>query len=254
MKLKGKVAIITGGGSGQGRAAAELFAQEGAKVVVAEWNEAAGSEAVQEIKAQGRDALFIKLDVSKEDEVRAMVDQVVDHYGTIDILFNNAGIGYSARSKFKMEPVLETPLEDWNAILNINLTGVFLVSKYVLPIMIKQNSGNIINNSSLAGLKGGEVVCAYTVAKTGVTALTRVMSLSYGKNNIRVNCICPGAIDTPMMADHIDGMKERSSELWPLARVGVPKDIAQAALFLASDESSYITGVMLPVDGGWHQS
>lgn len=254
MRLKDKVAIITGGGSGQGKSSALLYAKEGAKVVVAEWNEENGISVANEIKEQGGDALFVQVDVSKEEQIKSMVDQVVDHYGRIDILFNNAGVGYSENSRFKMAPVVETPLEDWNAILGINLTGAFLASKYALPVMIKQNSGCIINNSSLAGLRGGSGVAAYTVAKTGLVALTRIMSIDYGKHNIRVNCIAPGAIDTPMMAEHIDLFKESSGNHWSLARVGQPQDIANAALFLASEEAGYITGVTLPVDGGWYQT
>jgi NAD(P)-dependent dehydrogenase (short-subunit alcohol dehydrogenase family) len=253
MRLKDKVAIITGAGSGQGKAAAKLFASEGAKVVIAEWNEENGKRVEEEIVAAGHEAIFMKTDVSNEENVQTVINQVVDHYGRIDVLFNNAGIGFSARSKYKMAPLLDTPLQDWNNILGINLNGVYLMSKYTIPIMMKQKSGSIVNNSSLNGLLGVTGADAYTASKGGVIALTRVMAVDYGKYNIRVNCICPGAIDTPMIAEVLS-IEEiaKNYEAGPLGRVGKPEEIATAALFLSSDDSSYITGLIMPVDGGWH--
>ena len=252
MRLKDKVAIITGAGSGQGKASAELFVREGAKVVVADWNETAGQQVAQGLQASGYEAMFVRTDVSDETEVAALVEQVMRRYGRIDVLFNNAGIGYSSTSRYKMAPLLETPLKDWDAILGINLNGVYLVSKHVLPVMIQQRKGSIINNASLNGLLGVSGADAYTAAKGGVVALTRVMAVDYGKYNIRVNCICPGAIDTPMIADvlKIPEAREKYAST-PLGRIGRPEEVAYAALFLASDESSYITGLIMPVDGGW---
>ncbi|WP_223593791.1 SDR family NAD(P)-dependent oxidoreductase [Neobacillus bataviensis] len=251
MRLKDKVAIITGAGSGQGKASAKLFAQEGAHVIIAEWNEENGKQVEQEIRDAGFNAVFMKTDVSNEENVRAVVEQTVEQFGRIDILFNNAGIGFSARSKYTMSSLLKTPLEDWNQILAINLNGVYHMSKYVLPIMINQESGSIVNNSSLNGIQGVTGADAYTAAKGGVVALTRVMAADYGKHNIRVNCICPGAIDTPMIAEVLQNEKfTESFTANPLGRVGKPEEIANAALFLASDESSYITGLIMPVDGG----
>jgi len=253
MRLKEKVAIITGAGSGQGRASAKLFASEGAKVVIAEWNEENGKQVEEEIRAAGHEAVFMKTDVSNEENVRNVINQVVERYGRIDVLFNNAGIGFSARSKYTMAPLLETPLEDWNNILGINLNGVYLMAKYTVPIMIKQNGGSIVNNSSLNGILGVTGADAYTASKGGVVALTRVMAVDYGKHNIRVNCICPGAIDTPMIAEVLSVEEiAKNYEAGPLGRVGKPEEIANAALFLSSDESSYITGLIMPVDGGWH--
>jgi len=253
MRLKEKVAIITGAGSGQGRASAKLFASEGAKVVIAEWNEENGKQVEEEIRAAGHEAVFMKTDVSNEENVRNVINQVVERYGRIDVLFNNAGIGFSARSKYTMAPLLETPLEDWNQILGINLNGVYLMAKYTVPIMIKQNGGSIVNNSSLNGILGVTGADAYTASKGGVVALTRVMAVDYGKHNIRVNCICPGAIDTPMIAEVLSVEEiAKNYEAGPLGRVGKPEEIANAALFLSSDESSYITGLIMPVDGGWH--
>ncbi|MFC4799762.1 SDR family NAD(P)-dependent oxidoreductase [Neobacillus sp. GCM10023253] len=251
MRLKDKVAIITGAGSGQGKAAAKLFAAEGAKVIIAEWNEQNGKSVEDEINFEGQESLFFQTDVSNEDNIIALVEEVMDRYGRIDIVFNNAGVGFSSRSKYKMASLIETPQRDWNDILSINLNGVYLLSKHVLPIMQKQNYGSIINNSSLNGIVGVPGADAYSAAKGGVVALTRVMAVDYGKYNIRVNCICPGAIDTPMIADVLKN--EAFSKAFtsnPLRRVGKPEEIAYAALFLASDESSYITGLIMPVDGG----
>jgi NAD(P)-dependent dehydrogenase (short-subunit alcohol dehydrogenase family) len=252
MRLEGKVAIITGAGGGMGRAAARLFAKEGAKVVIAEWKEDLGKEAEAEIRQDGHEAMFIKTDVSQEEDVGRLVHETVDKFGTIDVLFNNAGIGYG--SAYKMGSILETPLTDWNGVLSINLNGVYLVSKYVVPVMIKQNSGSIVNNSSMNGLIGNVGTSdAYTAAKGGIIALTRVMAADYGKYNIRVNCICPGPIETPMLAPALlnpERVKHYQSKTL-LGRVGKPEEIANVVLFLASGEASYVTGVIMPVDGGW---
>jgi NAD(P)-dependent dehydrogenase (short-subunit alcohol dehydrogenase family) len=251
MRLQDKVAIITGAGSGQGKAAAKIFANEGAIVIIAEWNEENGKQVEEEILATGQQALFIKTDVSNEENIIALVEEIMTRYGKVDVVFNNAGIGFSSSSKFKMDRLTDTPLQDWNHILAINLNGVYLLSKYVLPIMKKQNGGSIINNSSLNGIIGVPGADAYTASKGAVVALTRVMAVDYGKFNIRVNCICPGAIDTPMIADVLKN--EAFSAAFtsnPLRRVGKPEEVANAALFLASDESSYVTGLIMPVDGG----
>jgi NAD(P)-dependent dehydrogenase (short-subunit alcohol dehydrogenase family) len=251
MRLQDKVAIITGAGSGQGKAAAKIFANEGAIVIIAEWNEENGKQVEEEILATGQQALFIKTDVSNEENIIALVDEIMTRYGKVDVVFNNAGIGFSSSSKFKMDRLTDTPLQDWNHILAINLNGVYLLSKYVVPIMKKQNGGSIINNSSLNGIIGVPGADAYTASKGAVVALTRVMAVDYGKFNIRVNCICPGAIDTPMIADVLKN--EAFSAAFtsnPLRRVGKPEEVANAALFLASDESSYVTGLIMPVDGG----
>lgn len=254
-RLNGKVAIITGGGSGQGKAAVRIFAEEGAKVVIAEWNEATGAETEKTMKDNGYDTLFIKTDVSSEESVKEMVRKTVETYGTVDILFNNAGIGYSYSSIYKMADIVDTPLNDWNKILGINLNGVFLCSKHVLPIMREKKGGNIINNSSMNALVGESGADAYTAAKGGIVALTRVMAKDNAPYGIRVNCTCPGGVDTPMIApalENIEGLKEHLESGIPLKRLAKPEDIAYAALYFASDESSYLTGVILPVDGGWY--
>ena len=252
-RLKDKVAIITGAGSGQGKASAEIFASEGAKVVIAEINEENGKAVEEKINNNGGEALFIKTDISNEENVKKTIDETMSKYDRIDILFNNAGIGYSAKDKYTMDNLINTPLDDWKAIININLNGMYLMSKYVLPIMIEQKSGSIVNNSSMNALVGESGADAYTATKGGIVSLTRVMAKDYAKYNIRVNCIAPGAIETPMIAPVLDIPEVVAEfEKCPLGRVGQPEEIANAALFLASEEASYITGVILPVDGGWN--
>ena len=252
MRLKDKVAIITGAGSGQGKSAARLFAKEGAAVIIAEWNEENGKQVEEEITAAGGQAFFIQTDISNENQIMALVDEIMNRYGKIDIVFNNAGVGFSSTSKYKMGSLTETPQQDWNQILSINLNGVYLLSKYVLPIMKKQNGGKIINNSSLNGIVGVPGADAYTASKGAIVALTRALAVQYGKYNIRVNCICPGAIDTPMIANALKNEAFTAAFTSnPLRRVGKPEEIANVALFLASDESSYVTGLIMPVDGGF---
>lgn len=254
-RLSGKVAIVTGGGSGQGKAAVKLFAQEGAKVVIAEWVEETGAATEKEFKDLGLDVTFIKTDVSSEESVKNMFDKTVEKYGTVDVLFNNAGIGYSYNATHKMADLVETPLDDWNRIMAINLNGCYLCTKYALLIMREKKSGTIVNNSSMNAIVAESGADAYTAAKGGIVALTRVNSKDNAKYGIRVNCICPGGIDTPMIREALDsipGLREGLSDKVPLGRIGRPEDIAYAALFLACDESAYITGHILPVDGGWY--
>lgn len=252
MRLQDKVAIITGAGSGQGRASAHRFAREGAKVIIADWKEELGKKVQDEILEEGHEAVFLRTDVSCEEDVSRLVEETVGRYGKIDVLFNNAGIGYGAG--FKVGTILDTPLKDWNGVLGINLSGVYLVSRYVVPVMIKQKGGSIVNNASINGLVGNSKTSdAYTAAKGGVISLTRVMAADYGKFNIRVNCVCPGPIDTPMLgpALTIPARVKHYEDRTVLGRVGTPEEVANAVLFLASDEASYVTGIIMPVDGGW---
>jgi len=252
-QLPGKVAIITGGAKGQGKASALLFAQEGAKVVIADWD-FAGAQAVEaDIKAAGGEAIAVKVDVSQEDDIKAMIQTALDNYGRLDILFNNAAVGYSERSRYFMGSVVDTPVEDWDAIQAINCKGVALGCKHAIPLMIEQGGGVILNNSSLNGLISAPGADAYTAAKGGVVALTRVLADVYGPAGIRVNCLCPGLINTPMtndvmkMPEFIEHFKTQT----PLRRPGEPEEIATAALFFVSDASSFVTGVVVPVDGGY---
>ncbi len=246
-RFNNKVVLITGGGSGIGHATALTFAKEGAKVVVADVVDSRGKETVKMINDTGREAVFIKTDVSKPTDVENMVKMAVETYGRIDILFNNAGI---AGSPVRLA---ELSVEDWDRVIDINLKGVFLGSKYTIPVMLEQGKGVIINNASSSGITPIPRVSVYAAAKAGVIQLTKAMAIEYGGDNIRVNCICPGFIDTPMTSIIIppDSESRDYSHLWPLTKPGNPEDIAKAALYLASDDSSFVTGTSLVVDGGW---
>ena len=245
MRLEAKVAITTGSGSGIGRATAELFAQEGAKVIVAEYDAEAGQTTVEAIQDAGGEALFVQVDVSKADQVQQMVQTTLDTFGRIDILFNNAGT-------LIWGTVLDTAEEAWNRLMGINLNGAFLCSKAVLPHMIERGGGAIINASSSTGAHdavGG--LAAYVTSKGGITLLTKCMALDHMHDNIRVNAIAPGPTDTPMLRDALSPEDLRAFvEAFPLGRLGRPTEVAQAVLFLASDEASFITGTILAVDGG----
>ena len=245
-RLKGKVALITGGGSGMGRASSLLFAREGATVAVVDRADEAGEETARLIEADGGTASFIHADVADAADVDNMVETTVKAYGRLDILFNNAGVeGPSVN-------LLEYGEDDWERIIAINLTAVYRAMRAAIPHMIEQGGGVILSTASVAGLVGLARSSAYSAAKAGVIGLTRTVALEYGPRGIRANCICPGFIATPML-DRVLGDREAEvlHRLAPLRRVGTPEDIAAAALFLASDESSYVTGVPFMVDGGY---
>jgi NAD(P)-dependent dehydrogenase (short-subunit alcohol dehydrogenase family) len=248
MKLEDKVAVITGAGSGIGRATALLFAQEGAKVVVADYSVEGGEETVRQVKEKGGEAIFIKTDVSQAADTQRMVKTAIDKYGRLDILYNNAGI------EGTLVPTESVSEVDWDRVLSVNLKGVFLGSKYAIPQMLKQGGGVIISTASIAGLVAVTDMPAYCASKGGVVLLTKAMALEYAKKNIRVNCICPGAIRTPMF-DRLTGLQSEAEKLFcegePIGRCGQPEEVAQAALYLASDQSSFVTGTALIVDGGW---
>ncbi len=246
--MKGKVALITGGTEGMGYATAKLFLEEGASVVVTGRSAEKGRRALSKLKRLGQ-AVFVRGDVSRGPDAKRMVDATVKRFGRIDILFNNAGV--------YLEKVAEDTTEaELDRILSINLKGPFLVSKYVLPHMISQRSGVIINNSSDAGIIGNRTCAAYCASKGGVTVMTKAMALDCAKHGVRVNCVNPGVIDTPMLEREARLSKDRkayrrqSAAIHPIGRLGKPEEVAHAVLYLACDESAFVTGAALSVDGG----
>jgi len=249
MRLENKVALITGGTSGIGEAVALLFAREGAKVAITGRNETRGHAVTARILEAGGQAIFLRTDVRKAQECKRAVDETLASFGRLDILFNNAGIFYP-------QTALECTEEEWDLQIDINLKGAFLMSKYALAPMISQGGGVIVNNSSGWGIVGGDRAVAYCASKGGVVLMTKAMAIDHGRQRIRVNCICPGDVDTPMLPEdakmrgldwktYLAGCENR-----PLGRIGTPDEIAKAVLFLASDDSSFMTGAALVVDGG----
>jgi 3-oxoacyl-[acyl-carrier protein] reductase len=248
MKLVGKVAVITGAASGMGRATALLFASEGAKVAAVDIDEAAVKATADEIRGHGGEAIALRADVATSGDVQRMVESAVERLGPPNVLYNNAGI--EGESAFMAQMTEDA----FDKVIAINLRGVFLGMKYVLPHMVKLGGGSIINQASIAGMVAVRGGAAYCAAKAGVIALTRVAALEYGRYNIRVNCICPGAIETPMAQRIRQGEEPRPNALKRVSvfgRMGLPEEIAKVALFLASDDSSFATGAPFVIDAGW---
>ena len=246
--LNGKVALVTGASSGIGRAAALAFAREGAKVVVADVTVEGGEETVSLIKKTGGEALFVKTNVAKAAEVEALVNAAVTTYGRLDCAYNNAGIAG------KSQTIVDTTEENWDRIISINLTGVWLCMKYEIPAMLKTGGGAIVNTASDAGLIGVKRTGAYVASKHGVVGLTKTAALEYAKTGIRVNAVCPGPIDTPMLQKGMDRFPqviEKMIKAQPNGRLGKPEEIAEAAVWLCSDAASFVTGLAMPVDGGY---
>ncbi len=249
MRLNNKVALITGGTSGIGKATATLFAKEGAKVAITGRSPERGAAVTDQIKQNGGSAIFHRADVSLASDCQRAVEQTLEAFDRLDILFNNAGVFYP-------QTALECSEKEWDEQIDVNLKGTFLMSKFALPSMIAQGRGVIINNSSGWGIVGGDHAVAYCASKGGVVLMTKAMAIDHGRQGIRVNCICPGDVETPMLpadakmrglswASYLEDCNNR-----PMGRIGTPEEIAKAVLFLASDDSSFMTGAALVVDGG----
>lgn len=246
--LNGKVTVVTGAASGIGRASALAFARAGAKVVCADVTVDAGEETVKMIKDMGGDAIFVRCDVTQDSEVKAMVDKAVATYGRLDCAHNNAGIEGIAG------PCVQCTEENWDKTIAINLKGVFLCCKHEIPEMLKVGGGAIVNTSSVAGLVGFGGIPAYTASKHGVAGLTKTIALDYATENIRCNAVCPGVINTPMIERFTGGDPEAMKGMTatePVGRLGEPSEVADAVVYLCSDEATFVTGIAMPVDGAF---
>jgi NAD(P)-dependent dehydrogenase (short-subunit alcohol dehydrogenase family) len=245
--LEGKIALVTGAGSGIGRATALAFAREGAKVIVADVAADSGKETLRLIEEAGGSGFFIEGDVSITGDVHTIVQAAVEHYGRLDYAFNNAGI------EGAQAPTAECTEENWDRVLTVNLKGAWLCMKHEIPIMLEQGGGAIVNTASVAGLVGFPNIPAYNASKGGVIQLTKTAALEYAKDGIRVNAVCPGVIRTPMIDRFLAGSPEAEAQfvaMEPVGRMGLPEEIAEAVVWLCSDAASFVTGHAMAVDGG----
>lgn len=245
-----RVVLITGGNSGIGRAAALKFAAAGAKVVIAARNTSASQSVVTEIEMLGGDAHSVACDVTKSADCDAAVEACLDRYGGLHVLFNNAGIIFREKS------ALDTTDEQWEQTMAVNTTGTFLMSRAAVAVMVARGGGVIVNNASYFGLVGGRGAAAYAASKGAVVLLTKAMALDHARDGVRINCICAGSVDTPMLRSEmeemggVDAVRHLFEEKHPLGRIAAPEEIADTVLFLASDAAGFITGAAIPIDGG----
>jgi NAD(P)-dependent dehydrogenase (short-subunit alcohol dehydrogenase family) len=249
VKLKDRVAIVTGAASGIGRATAIAFAREGARVVVADTNERGGNETTAAIQVEGHDALFARVDVTREAEIAQMVKETVERWGHVDILFNNAGVVLVKPIELMLE-------EEWDRVMAINVKAAFFAIKHVVPHMRRTGKGAILNTGSIASLSGQVGTPVYSASKGAIALLTKSLALDLGRDHIRVNCICPGITDTPMLREHMGDGREGDARIRarlsrvPTGEILSPEDVARAAVYLVSDDSEGITGILHVVDGG----
>ena len=247
-RLENKVALITGAGNGMGRAAAILFASEGAKVVAADWDQASAIETVSVIESSGGEGLAVKVDVSNATQVEAMISATDDEFGALHVMYNNAGIFPSDDGG-----PTDTPEPTWDRVMEVNLKGVWLGCKYGIPLMLRSGGGSIVNVASFVALMGAATSqIAYTASKGGVLSMTREIAVEYARQGIRANSLCPGPIDTPLLAELLSDPERKARRMVhvPMGRLGLAEELAKAALFLACDDSSFMTGAQLVVDGG----
>ena len=242
-RLQGKVAIVTGGGSGIGGGISRVFAREGAAVAIAEVDPAIGNEAVADIRAHGGRAIFVKTDVSRENEIRAAIDRTVEEFGGIDILVNNAGVGIA-------KTVEQSSIEEWERLIGINVRSVFLTIQYAIPHMRARGGGSIINIGSLFALRAAPTYAIYHASKGALRSLTKSTALAHAAEGIRVNAVHPGLIETPASTRDMAAQNIAAANIGPMGRWGQPEEVAYGCLFLASDEAKFVTGIDLPIDGG----
>lgn len=252
-QFEGKVALVTGGASGIGRATALAFAREGAKLIIADMQEEGGQQTVHLITENGGEAIFVKTDVTQATEVEALISQAVKRYGRLDCAHNNAGIAGTGIGREQRALTAEYPEERWHKVIAINLTGVWLCMRYEITEMLKQGRGAIVNTASVGGLVGVPYSSAYVASKHGVVGLTKTAALEYIRQGIRVNCVCPGLIRTPMIAPgpNDSELVARMAAGQPMGRIGNPEEVAAAVLWLCSDAASFVTGHSMVIDGGY---
>ena len=247
--LEGKVALVTGGNSGIGRASALAFAKEGAKVIVAARRIEPGEETVRIIKQNGGEAIFVKTDVSNPPEVRSLINTIAETYGQLDCAFNNAGISAPTLSL-----TADMSEEEWDSVININLKGIWLCMKYEIPLMLERGGGSIVNMSSILGVVGTSLgVSAYVASKHAIIGLTKAAALEYARQGLRINAVCPGFVETTLIevATNVPGGRELIESLHPVGRLATPEEVAQPVIWLCSDAASFVTGHSMIVDGGY---